>query len=219
MTKKILMSPCVVLLFVFAIGCSTTGEKTRFKTLSTSRDVKHDKVKQIDSNLDVPLWASNLKAYEEELLKNRTSDSDKYKYYSAQSTVATMGSIETCYKMAAMNIKSGISGTVNEAFTAELGTTREGDSEKPMAGYVKDTMASVTKNVFSGLEKEDTFYKQVMDVTTENVSYQCFVLYSIKKTALENLKLGRAAENNIPKEAKENIERALESTREMLIKQ
>ncbi len=58
-----------------------------------------------------------------------------------------------------------------------------------------------------------------MDTSTENVSYQCFTLYAIKKIALENLKLGRAAENNIPKEAKENIERALESTREMLIKQ
>ncbi len=163
------------------------------------------------------MWASDLNAYEKELLKQKITDADKFKYYSAQSTVATMGSIETCYKMALMNIKGNISGLINEAFNSELGMTREGDSERPMTGYVKDTMASVSKNVFSGLERNDVFYKEIMDHNTENVSYQCFVLYSIKKTAIENLKLGRANENNIPKEAKENIERALESTREMLI--
>jgi len=201
---------------VFA--CSGTGEKKRFTTMSTSRDIKYDEIAQHDPKLDVPLWASDLKAYNKELLEKKTPDADKFKYYSAQSSVATMGSLETCYKMALMNIKGNISGLINEAFTAELGMTREGDSEKPMAGYVKDTMASVTKNIFSGLDRDDVFYKEIMDSSTDTVSYQCFVLYSIKKTTIENLKLGRANDNNIPKEAKENIERALESARDMLIK-
>jgi hypothetical protein len=204
------------LLFVFA--CSSTGEKKRFTTLSTSRNVAYDEIKQTDSKLDIPIWASNIKSYEKQLTKDKKSEPEKNKYYSAQSTVATMGSIETCYKMAAMNIKSNISGMINEAFTGEIGMTREGDSEKAMAGYVKDTMASVTKTVFSDLEREDVFYKQILDNVTERVSYQCFVLYSIKRSSIENLKDGLAERNNVPKEARETIERALESTREMLIK-
>lgn len=208
----------VFLSLIFVFACSSTGEKKRFTTLSTSRNVAYDEIKQTDSKQDVPLWVSDIKSYEKQLLEKKRSEAEKSKYYSAQSTVATMGSIETCYKMAAMNIKSNISGMINEAFNGELGMTREGDSEKPMAGYVKDTMAGVTKTVFSDLEREDTFYKEILDNVTERVSYQCFVLYSIKRSSIENLKLGLADRNNIPKEAKENIERALESTREMLIK-
>lgn len=209
----------VFLLFLFSVlflSCST-AEKKRFTTLSVSRDVSLDDVKQPDKKLQVPLWASNTKAYQKELLKQKASDADAYKYFSAQSSVATIGSIETCYKMAAMNIKSNISSTINEAFMAEFGMTREGDSEQVMAGYVQDTMANVTQNVFRGLEREDVFYKEILDNTTDSVSYQCFVLYSIKKSIIEQFKLGNAQQNKIPKEAKETITKAIESTKSLLI--
>jgi hypothetical protein len=218
MINKIFSFFYLVFFLVMVFSCSTTSDQKRFSTLSTSRNVKYDDITQVDPKLDVPLWASNLKMYEKRLIENKRIDADKYKYYSAQSTVASRGSIETCYKMALMNIKGNISSLINEAFSGEIGMSREGDSEKHMVGYVKDVMANVTKNVFSGLEREDVFYKEIMDNHTDNISYQCFVLYSIKKTNIERLKIARKNENNIPKEAKENIERALESTREMLIK-
>lgn len=208
------MKKLLFLCFVFTFACSTTGNKKRFVTMSTSRNVKYDEIKQKDSNQDIPLWANDIKAYEK--IKNKDKKSEDRKYYSALSTVATMGSIETCYKMASLNIKSNISSLIEEAFTGEIATTREGDSEKHMTGYVKDTMASVTKNVFSSLEREDVFYKEVFDKLEERTFYQCFALYSIKKTDINNLKLSRLNRNTLPKDAKETLEKALETTRDLL---